>query len=178
MSGYRFLLNVCSNSCNCCDVKCVRWRRCRLFFLSFFVSSLATICSSCITKFVFSTLTFVSFIDRLPAIFIQRTKSREKISSDDPGWMLMSGGGFTFILSISILISDIGWWLKMQLSDVQTVCDACHRCVAVVTEITSFGPYCNRFKNWKKNIVNKLRCKKDNSKKIVRFKCQLRINVY
>lgn len=34
------------------------------------------------------------------------------------------------------------------------------------------------FKIEKKNIVNKLRCKKDNSKKIVRFKCQLRINVY
>ena len=67
ISGYRFLLNVCSNSCNCCDVKCVRCRLCRLFFLSFFVSSLATICSSCITKFVFSTLTLVSFSDRFPA---------------------------------------------------------------------------------------------------------------
>lgn len=66
MSGYRFRLNVCSNSCNCCDVKCVRWRRCRLFFLSFFVSSLATICSSCITKLVFSTFTLGSFSDRLP----------------------------------------------------------------------------------------------------------------
>lgn len=39
MSGYRFRLNVCSSSCNCCEVKCVRCLRCRLFFLSFFASS-------------------------------------------------------------------------------------------------------------------------------------------
>lgn len=39
ISGYRLRLNVCSNSCSCCDVKCVLWRRCRLFFLSFFGSS-------------------------------------------------------------------------------------------------------------------------------------------
>lgn len=34
MSGYRFLANVASNSCNCWLVKCVLCRRCRLFFLS------------------------------------------------------------------------------------------------------------------------------------------------
>lgn len=39
MSGYRLRLNVCSNSWSCCDVKCVLWRRWRLFFLSFFGSS-------------------------------------------------------------------------------------------------------------------------------------------
>lgn len=38
MSGYRFRLKVCSSSCSCCDVKWVRWRRCRLFFLSFLVA--------------------------------------------------------------------------------------------------------------------------------------------
>lgn len=41
MSGYRFLLNVCSSSCSCCDVKCVRCLRWRLFFLSFLGSSAA-----------------------------------------------------------------------------------------------------------------------------------------
>lgn len=39
MSGYRLRLNVCSSSWSCCDVKCVLWRRWRLFFLSFFGSS-------------------------------------------------------------------------------------------------------------------------------------------
>lgn len=67
ISGYRFLLNVCSNSCNCCDVKCVRCRRCRLFFLSFLVSSAVTIGSSWMPE-VFSVFTAVSFIDRFTAI--------------------------------------------------------------------------------------------------------------
>lgn len=66
ISGYRFLLNVCSNSCNCCDVKCVLCRRCLLFFLSFLVSSVATIESSCKPVFVFSVFILDSFIDRFP----------------------------------------------------------------------------------------------------------------
>lgn len=60
ISGYRFRWNVCSNSCNCCDVKCVLCRLCLLFFLSFFVSSGAIIDSSCNPGVVFSCLTDVS----------------------------------------------------------------------------------------------------------------------
>ncbi len=33
-SGYLFLVNVASNSCNCCDVKWVRWRLVRCFLRS------------------------------------------------------------------------------------------------------------------------------------------------
>lgn len=33
ISGYRFLVNVASNSCNCCEVKWVLCRRWRLFVL-------------------------------------------------------------------------------------------------------------------------------------------------
>lgn len=72
ISGYRFLLNVCSNSCNCCDVKWVRCRRCRLFFLSFFVSSVVTMGSSWMPE-VFSVFTAVSFIDRF-TVRIKQTK--------------------------------------------------------------------------------------------------------
>lgn len=131
MSGYRFLLNVCSNSCNCCDVKCVRWRRCRLFFLSFFVSSLATICSSCITKFVFSTLTFVSFIDRLPAIYSVNEIER-KISSNDPGWMLMRERIYLHSFDLYsyfwywMMIENAIEWCPNCLRRLSSMCGCCH----------------------------------------------------
>lgn len=38
MSGYRFLAKVASSSCNCWEVKCVRWRRWRFLFCLFFSS--------------------------------------------------------------------------------------------------------------------------------------------
>lgn len=67
MSGYRLRLNVCSSSCSCWEVKCVRCRRWRLFFLSFFGSSaLVVIGSSCPEFDMFSVLIVVSLTLRLP----------------------------------------------------------------------------------------------------------------
>lgn len=74
ISGYRFRLNVCSNSCNCCDVKCVRWRRWRLFFLSFFGSSAVVVIGSSWPEFdMFSVLIVVSLMERLPEITTTRS---------------------------------------------------------------------------------------------------------
>lgn len=52
---------------------------------------------------------------------------------------------FTVGLSISVLVivPYICRWLKMQLADIQTTCNAGHWIVTIVTEITCFGPHCN-----------------------------------
>lgn len=80
MSGYRFRLNVCSNSCNCCDVKWVLWRRCLLFFLSFFGSSVV------IESSAFSCLTCVSF--RREAVEMKRKKKIRACSSGEISFLI------------------------------------------------------------------------------------------